>query len=223
MNFKDWLEINEEETEVKPTADAPLPPNPNLSNVEELSEEEAMTRINHLMKVIQKTEEYGLGMVKFGKNVKSIPHTLLDVLMSCKRYLKYRKDPEQGPVYKEQLHKQVQNLAKIPVGSVLAGLPAIALKVVAIFHHTPLLIVSAVIALVIYYLSYYSMTIAKDVSQTSWGDKWYGKWLVNTGRTLSKWMPDRMRNVMMPEDPNVEETVRFYENMMLVQERMLLG
>lgn len=164
-------------------------------------EQEESTKIERLLALAKKIEEYGFGVVKFGKNMASIPQTMVDLLQAAKKYqeAKKAKDQETLVVAREELRQQMNNAMKLPMGGVLSGIPYVGLKAAALFAHTPALIIAAVIAMAVYYLSYYTMTVANDLSKTAGSDKRIVNWLVRVGGSLSKLMPDRMRAVMMPD------------------------
>lgn len=192
--------------------------------LQESDNDEVVSKINRLIQIVKKTEEYGVGAVKFTKNVGAVPRTLIDVLIATRQLTVADKTKDEGQIQqsKEELKSQLGNLAKLPIGGLLTGMPFVIFKILAVFNQAPAIIISAVLSMVVYYISYYSMTLAKDMENQPGADQWYRKWLSSIGKSLAKFLPDRMKNVMLPDEPKSEHVIGLCERLMVVHKNSIL-
>src|SRR5690606_10522041 len=121
LHFQHWLQLQE--------SDSP----DNLS-----------AKLNQIILVASKVEEYTLGLRKLTRNAISVPQTIIDLATAAKKHLEIAGRPlaslEEKERSRQELQRQMQNAAKLVPGSVLTGIPAFLLKGLALATASPLVV-----------------------------------------------------------------------------------
>lgn len=181
MDFKKWLENND------------APPEPTVG----FKIKTLLQRSNDLIATVKKVEEYGLGAVKMYKNSIAMLKTIQDVLVALYDFHLARQSKLNLDLTTNKLKHELMNLARLPVGSAIAGIPFFCSKLILMLLHTPEMAIVATISGLIYIMSYYTITVANDVQANGVQNKFSDR-LMKIRTFLVGLLPDRMKNNFKP-------------------------